>query len=148
MSWLGRWLFKLSLPFIRRRLKRSLRVRVIIRRPDGRVLLVKTWLGRQRWQLPGGGVKRRETAHQAVLREVKEEVGLSLKPTDLTYRREFDHTDPTNRLSWRGQLFELTLADPTAVRLVRPEMIEFGWFDPADLPAGIDVQTREFLSTD
>ncbi len=44
----------------------------IIRHRD-RVLLVKTRCG---WQLPGGGLKRRETPRDAARREVREETGL------------------------------------------------------------------------
>lgn len=43
---------------------------------DARVLLVRA-RGRRRWQLPGGGLKRRETPLEALRREVDEETGLA-----------------------------------------------------------------------
>ena len=46
---------------------------VIVRR--SRVLLVRS-RGRGRWQLPGGGLKQRETHVDAARREVEEETGL------------------------------------------------------------------------
>jgi 8-oxo-dGTP diphosphatase len=59
---------------------------VIVR--DEHVLLVRA-RRRRRWQLPGGGLKRTETPHQALRREVDEETGLAVRVRTLTgsYRR-------------------------------------------------------------
>ena len=54
------------------------RVRVIIYRDDGDILLVKNRFSRQKWSLPGGGVNRNESYEQAAAREVLEEVGLKI----------------------------------------------------------------------
>lgn len=37
------------------------RVRVIVYRNDGKILLVKNRFSRQKWSLPGGGVNRNES---------------------------------------------------------------------------------------
>ena len=52
------------------------RVRVIVYRDDGKILLVRSRFSRQKWALPGGGVDRNERYEQAAVREVLEEVGL------------------------------------------------------------------------
>ena len=52
------------------------RVRVIIYRDDGDILLVRSRFSRQEWALPGGGVKHNESYEQAAVRETLEEVGL------------------------------------------------------------------------
>ena len=52
------------------------RVRVIVYRDDGDILLVKNRFSRQKWALPGGGVKHNESYEQAAVRETLEEVGL------------------------------------------------------------------------
>lgn len=52
------------------------RVRVMMLRRNGDVLLVRGYIGRQQWALPGGGVKRGESYEQAAVREVCEETGV------------------------------------------------------------------------
>ena len=52
------------------------RVRVIVYRDDGDILLVKNCFSRQKWALLGGGVKHNESYGQAAVRETLEEVGL------------------------------------------------------------------------
>jgi len=52
---------------------------------EGRVLLTREPAGRYpgRWLLPGGGVEHGEHPEQAVIREVREETGLSAEVGDL-----------------------------------------------------------------
>ena len=59
------------------------RVRVIIYHDDGDILLVKNRFSRQKWALPGGGVKHNESYEQAAVRETLEEIGLKIH--DLRY---------------------------------------------------------------
>ena len=54
------------------------RVRVIVYRDDGKILLVRGRFSRQKWALPGGGVKHNESYEQAAVRETLEEVGLKI----------------------------------------------------------------------
>ena len=54
------------------------RVRVIVYRDDGEILLVRGCFSRQEWALPGGGVKHNESYEQAAVRETLEEVGLKI----------------------------------------------------------------------
>ena len=55
------------------------RVRVIVYRNDGKILLVRSRFSRQKWALPGGGVNRNESYEQAAIREVLEELGISVE---------------------------------------------------------------------
>jgi 8-oxo-dGTP diphosphatase len=45
--------------------------------------------GEEWWTLPGGGLENRESAIEAVFREIKEECGIECKPGRLVYVREF-----------------------------------------------------------
>ena len=59
-----------------------LTVNVIIRRPDGNILLLKRSTNSQvnpgRWDLPGGKAEACEEFHQTLFREVEEETGLGI----------------------------------------------------------------------
>jgi len=52
-----------------------------------KVLLVKLTYGHKGWILPGGYVKSTETIGKAVKREVREETGLEVKPTQIVAAR-------------------------------------------------------------
>lgn len=86
INWLGRLLHRPAvavltrLPWWSRR-----RARIVVLTTDGRVLLVKSWLSKQHWALPGGGIGRGETAEHAAVRELYEETGLRLDVATLRY---------------------------------------------------------------
>jgi len=56
----------------------------IILMDDANRVLIAGRHGRTGWQFPQGGVKRRESAEQAMYRELREEVGLSPEDVELT----------------------------------------------------------------
>ncbi len=56
---------------------RSLGVKVIATY-ERRVILVRHHYGDRRWMLPGGGIKRHESIHECMRRELFEETGLDL----------------------------------------------------------------------
>ena len=101
-----------------------------IERDDGALLLVRHSY-RDRWGVPGGLLARRERPEAAVVREVREEVGLEVeiigepavvvdagpRRVDVVYRARV----------LRG-------SDPDVAAPGSPEITELGWFDPAALP--------------
>jgi len=57
-------------------------VRVLLLR-NGRVLLVRHWYAPGVLMLPGGGIRKGETAEDAARREISEETGFEMKKLDL-----------------------------------------------------------------
>ena len=93
------------------------------------------------WHLPGGGLKRGEEPEQAVLRELREEIGLAdcSEPVRLG---EFEHR-PDFR---RGTTTLFLIRDVRFKPRPSLEIDEVGTFDPAYLPAGATDLTRSRLS--
>ncbi len=85
----------------------------VLQRPDGSILLAqrpvdKIWAGY--WEFPGGKLEHGETTHQALVRELKEELGIEVTVAYPWITRVFNYPHGTVRLSffrvteWRGEL--------------------------------------------
>jgi len=124
-----------QLHFIRRGM--TLGVRAACFNEKGEVFLVKhTYV--PGWYLPGGGVERRETAMQAVLKEMQEEGNLEPVAPVVLFHVYFN-----NRVSRRDHV----LLYRTEVRQVMPrlpdgEIAECGFFHPDALPEDATDATR------
>lgn len=96
---------------------------------DGAVLLLqkKDKEGLHPWEFPGGGVQPGEDLEQALLREVTEETGLSIRIISLgstwVYRRS-----PTQQLD--GVVFIAETATDKVT--LSDEHLDFRWVKPAD----------------
>lgn len=73
----GRVSFWLLWPIMFLLVLRSQRTRVLLCHGQD-VLVVKAWYGAGQWSLPGGGLHKYEDPLQGAIREVQEEVGISL----------------------------------------------------------------------
>ena len=65
------------------RYARSEGAHVLVRDPQGRILVVRTTYLGPGWMLPGGRVERDEAPHVAAERETREETGLEVRVTRL-----------------------------------------------------------------
>jgi 8-oxo-dGTP diphosphatase len=85
----------------------------VLQRPDGSFLLAqrpadKIWAGY--WEFPGGKVELGETAHDALVRELHEELGITVETVYPWVTRVFVYPHATVRLNffrvtaWRGEL--------------------------------------------
>lgn len=107
---------------------------------DGRVALVRHSYSHG-WHLPGGGVERGEAAAAAVLRELREEIGLTNAEAPHLlglYVRKFGLI--TNQIA----LFRVTGGQVD----FKPgwEIRDMIWADPADLPPDTAPGTRRRLA--
>jgi 8-oxo-dGTP pyrophosphatase MutT (NUDIX family) len=95
----------------------------------GRALLVRK-TGTRAFMNPGGKPEPGESAAQALCRELAEEVGLAIRPDELTYLGRF-RADAANEPGHlvEAEVFAVTVAEAD----VRPrlEIAEAVWVDPA-----------------
>jgi len=148
IAWLGRQAFRLNLPIIRRILNGSTRVKVLIlSREENQVLLVKNWLSQQKWTLPGGGVKPKETPDQAASREIKEELGLAILPDEFEFVAEFEYNEVETGAQWQAVILWCVWDKRRTIRLNRGELIKYAWFPSDRLPANLSDVARRALKS-
>ena len=73
----GTVLFYLLWPLVWFYAPLTIRVRVLLRYGD-EIIVVKNWFGPHSWQLPGGGKKFHESVIEAGIREIKEELSITV----------------------------------------------------------------------
>lgn len=109
---------------------------------SGKVLLAKRNDPRNpkfhnKWQLPGGAVENKETLHEALLREIKEETGLKVKLISQRPAVTFGEIDQEGKeLGLRIILiaFPCRVVGGKIGKISDPETAELKWFKIADIP--------------
>jgi 8-oxo-dGTP diphosphatase len=112
---------------------------------DGRLLLVRTSYRRQ-YNLPGGFLKPRETALEAAVREVSEELRLALPPGGLTLGWHgstfFEHRHDTTTI------WEIVLDAQPQIHVDGREVVWAGWWTPAEaLTLALSPPVRAYLAS-
>ncbi len=117
---------------------RAMRTYWKVRRPTTHGTLVALWNGGEvllvrnsyvpYYSLPGGYLRRGETARDAVVRELTEEVGIAADPEKLELVLERTH-------DWEGkhdhvQIFALDLPSRPTVEVDHREVVEASWWSP------------------
>ena len=98
----------------------------------GQVLLVRnSYLSY--YSAPGGYLRSHETACEAALRELREEIGLSVSANQLELGLEVTH-------DWEGKqdhvaIFTLDLSERPKVSVDHREVVEAFWFSPEQVAA-------------
>lgn len=104
--------------------------------PRGRVLLLRhLWHARDGWALPSGFIEAQETPEVGLLRELREETGLTAENLQLLEART---------IAGRKHLelfFAGSVGAPEPITLSY-EIREAGWFAPDALPAGLSEAHR------
>jgi 8-oxo-dGTP diphosphatase len=94
---------------------------------QGEILLVRNSYVRF-YSIPGGYMRKGESARQAVLRELSEEVGVKANSDDLAFELEETH-------EWEGkldhvQIFGIELPERPKVAVDNREVVEAEWCSP------------------
>ena len=138
-----RWLYRLSWPLSGLFLHNSHRVRVALKSGD-KILLVKASFGSQKWELPGGGVRRRESARDALERELQEEVGIAIDTDKLKLITRAHLSE--NRLGWPRKdtgLYSYEIPNKS-ITIQRPlEIVDAQWFNLSSLPSDVLSDVRQ-----
>ena len=106
------------------------RTRVIVT-SGSKILLVKGWLAKNEWMLPGGGIKSPEDSPTAAAREIYEETGLKLNIGKMTKLGQLKTGQYL--LNYTAEVFRAELNTTENVRAKFPEIIDVSWFDRNDL---------------
>lgn len=120
-------------------------VGAIIRRPDGKILIGERSDVAGAWQFPQGGIKKSETALEALFRELQEELSL-----ERGHYKVIESNGPYRYLFRRGRtkegfdgqeqiyfLVELTAPDSNIeVETDKPEFSQFRWIEPREFQSG------------
>ena len=121
------------------------RVRVVLKGPQGELLLVRTWFGQQKWSFPGGGVGRGETDTAAAIREVLEETGVRLAETQLRYIGKITRNEA---IPFTLKIYEASLEDTTLSPLSLPRNLEITdrvWWHPKDTKPHLSQSVQWYL---
>lgn len=118
---LGKAIYILGYPALRIIINNSVRSYVVVIYKD-QVLLTKNWLGlHNKWRLPGGGVKAKESPVAGVLRELYEEVGLIISKSELVAITKTAKIAKGNYKYW---LYELKLNKQPVLNINKHEILE------------------------
>ena len=104
----------------------------------GEYLLIQTTYSGNYWTLPGGGVKYQENLVQAIMREVKEEVGISLGKVQLLGQYE-------SSVEYKKDTVNLFYANIHTKELLKrdAEILKTQWFSKNTLPENQSRALRE-----
>lgn len=122
-------------------------VGAIIVREDGCVFMAqrgpKARNERGLWECPGGSVEFGETLRDALVREMREEFGVTLEVGELL--TVTDHILPEEGQHWVSPSYICRIAEGTPVILEPEKCAAIGWFALDELPDAITQVSRHDL---
>lgn len=112
---------------------------------DGKILLVR----RKRppeagyWGLPGGKVEPFESVADATAREIREELGITINPTELLCL--VDQIDRSEGIHWVAAVFRVEEFRGTPFIMEPDALAELGWFELGSMPTPLTEATRQAM---
>lgn len=116
-------------------------VKVIIE-SGGKILMIKNSYGGVRWNLPGGGVDKGETALDAALREAREEVGIQVDETTIQEIGSYVTTHE-GKIDTVHVFHGFTTQDS---EIDNDEIVQAAWFSRDALPEQVATQAQKSLA--
>ncbi len=122
---IGTVLFWLAWPIIHISVRLQPRTRVLVVCKK-EVLVVMDLIGPGRWSLPGGGMYRRESAVDGAVRELREETGIAVEPSELQYKGS-QETINDEKHRYRYEYFVLELQSKPPITRQKTELRDLQW---------------------
>lgn len=93
------------------------------------------------WEVPGGSIEFGETMAQAIVREVKEELGINVVVEHQLLA--IDHLIPDEGQHWVTTPFLVRVKRGQTPKILEPEKCDvIGWFALDDLPSPLSITTK------
>lgn len=123
-------------------------VGALVQREDGKVLLCNSHKWPGLYTVPGGHVELGETCEEALVREIKEEVGLDIKVVDLISIQQVIYpTEFYRRAHFIFFDYLCTMHGSQSVKVDANEIQQTIWTTPKEaLSLNIDRYLRHFLN--
>lgn len=125
-------------------IRNSRRARVIIL-VDSKVLLTKSTIGKQLWELPGGGANKGEKIKDAAFREIEEETSIKLDKVLLVEKAQTEQKELGSIFT--SYYFMQKLESLPKIELEWPMMLDARWFEINNLPVDISDQDKDAISS-
>ncbi|MEU6853382.1 NUDIX domain-containing protein [Actinacidiphila alni] len=111
----------------------------VVRDGEGRVLLLKhrMWPEGRQWGLPTGYANKSETFEDTIVREVREETGLSVQVHQLVHLK--------SGYKLRVEVAYEVESTGGTLAVDSFEILEAKWFSPTDLPSGLQESHRSLI---
>lgn len=120
---------------------------LIIRR-DSKILFElrvgKRWMSGF-YGIPAGKVEKDETFSNTMIREAKEEIGITISLQDLRYRLTCHRYDKEDQASWVDVVFETSNWKGEIVNAEPKKHSKLVWLDPDDLPNNVIPSVKFML---
>jgi 8-oxo-dGTP pyrophosphatase MutT (NUDIX family) len=126
----GRVTYYISFPLISLVMRFTIRTRLIVEF-EGKILVVKGWLGDNKWFLPGGGLKRNERPELGAIRELNEETGIKVLESDLKKIGEGNYSKGITKYQY--YLYHVRLKNKPTIKKQHFEIIDAKWIEIKDI---------------
>ena len=116
---------------------------------DSKILLIKRQHEpkAQLWTLPGGIIEIGEKTEQAIIREVKEECGILIKPIKIVDVIDYIERDTSSKVLYHYVIIDFEAEYISGVMNASSDALEAKWFSKSEIKkANLPEITHAFLS--